>query len=202
MKKLIPILFLLALIQACGNDEPDDLITPEEGCGITQTDALGPYFVTGTPELGNLNNQNFEGTPMKMSGYVYGGETQETPITNAKIEIWHTDNDGLYHPEGAGDVSDYSENEIALRGYVLTDENGYYSFESIYPGLYPGRARHIHFKITASGYESLVTQSYFKGGDRLESDFGAKTANACRIIEYTLTDGAQIGEMDFNLEIK
>jgi protocatechuate 3,4-dioxygenase beta subunit len=34
-----------------------------------------------------------------------------------------------------------------LRGYQTTDANGVAEFLTIYPGWYPGRAVHIHFKI-------------------------------------------------------
>ena len=44
---------------------------------------------------------------------------------------------------------------------MLTDENGEYAFESIWPGHYPGRPRHFHYKITTPENLELVTQCYF-----------------------------------------
>jgi protocatechuate 3,4-dioxygenase beta subunit len=37
-----------------------------------------------------------------------------------------------------------------LRGYQLTDGEGLARFTTIYPGWYPGRAVHIHFKVRAA----------------------------------------------------
>ena len=34
-----------------------------------------------------------------------------------------------------------------LRGYQVTDGSGAVEFQTIYPGWYPCRATHIHFKI-------------------------------------------------------
>jgi hypothetical protein len=44
---------------------------------------------------------------------------------------------------------------------MLTNENGEYAFESIWPGYYTGRPRHFHYKITTPENLELVTQCYF-----------------------------------------
>ena len=193
----LALLLYICLLSACNKDENTNEVS---ACGITETDALGPYFVAGTPLLQNINNLNLPGTAMFTTGSVFGGTDNTLPLQKAKIDIWHTDNDGNYHPEGAGNVTDYSAEEIGLRAYVLSDEKGNFSYESIYPGLYDTRARHIHYKITAEGYKTLVTQGYFAGDERLETDAGARAANDCRIIDYTLTDGMYNGKIDFYLE--
>ena len=36
-----------------------------------------------------------------------------------------------------------------------------YAFNTILPGEYPGRPRHIHYRISHKGYATLVTQLYF-----------------------------------------
>ena len=48
-----------------------------------------------------------------------------------------------------------------MRGIIITNENGYYTFESILPGYYSGRPRHFHYKITTPSGTELVTQCYF-----------------------------------------
>jgi protocatechuate 3,4-dioxygenase beta subunit len=47
-----------------------------------------------------------------------------------------------------------------LRGHQLTDASGKASFTTVYPGWYPGRTVHIHFKIR-SGSEEFTSQLYF-----------------------------------------
>ena len=41
--------------------------------------------------------------------------------------------------------------------------DGGYRFKTIRPGLYPGRARHLHFAVLAPDGRELVTQMYFAG---------------------------------------
>ena len=200
LKKIgIGIVASTSLMTACKkNDITDDV----EDCKLTSTDDLGPFFVAGTANIVNLNTQNLAGTQMLMSGKVYSGEGTDTPIEGAKIEIWHADDNGAYHPEGSGDVSNYPAEQVTLRGFVLTEVDGSFGFQSIRPGLYGSRARHIHYKITANGHEELVTQSYFEGDNRISEDQLSKNAGDCRIIAYSDDgNGGIFGSMDFNLTV-
>lgn len=173
--------------------------TPTEDCKLTGEDILGPFFVSGTAEIVNLNTQNLAGTSMMVAGKVYGGEGIGTPLANARIDIWHADDKGTYHPEGSGDVSKYDNSEITLRGFLLTEADGSYAFSSIMPGLYGSRARHIHFRVEVESYQTLVTQTYFAGDSRISADNWASEAGDCRIIEFAAVNGVETGVMDFNL---
>ena len=60
------------------------------------------------------------------------------------------------------------EGVFLYRTRLITDETGYYEFETIYPGRYetsPGRYRpaHIHYWVRSNGYAELITQLYFTG---------------------------------------
>jgi protocatechuate 3,4-dioxygenase beta subunit len=48
-----------------------------------------------------------------------------------------------------------------LRGHQFAGDTGGYFLETIVPGLYPGRTRHIHVKVQAPGRPVLTTQLYF-----------------------------------------
>lgn len=48
-----------------------------------------------------------------------------------------------------------------LRGVQITDESGFVSFETIYPGWYAPRTVHIHTKIFLNDKEALTTQMFF-----------------------------------------
>jgi protocatechuate 3,4-dioxygenase beta subunit len=48
-----------------------------------------------------------------------------------------------------------------MRGTVFADENGVARFQSIYPGWYPGRAVHIHFKAFPTPELEVTSQLYF-----------------------------------------
>ena len=71
------------------------------------------------------------------------------------MDVWHCDALGVY--SGVSDPGFDTSEQMWLRGYQVTDENGRVEFLTIYPGWYQGRAVHIHFKIRTTGTDN---QSY------------------------------------------
>ena len=76
--------------------------------------------------------------------------------------MWHANDDGCYTIFQECESGNSDEDTYNLRGIIVTDENGYYAFESIWPGYYAGRPRHFHYKITTPSESELVTQCYFE----------------------------------------
>jgi protocatechuate 3,4-dioxygenase beta subunit len=113
------------------------------------------------------------------------------------------DSDGSYHPNGNGPVSNYKPEEIALRGFVLTDADGRYRFATIYPGEYSGRTRHIHFKVRAIGKPELTTQLIVpaKPGDTLtfDDDDIAEGLPNCQLLTLDETASPAKATFDFRL---
>lgn len=173
-------------------------------CDYTDSATEGPFFVKNTAETVNLNFTNLPGDSMRVYGTIYGDTNGKVPLANAKIEIWHCDNDGIYHPTGNGDISKYKNTQIALRGYVISDKNGKYSFRSIALGLYSGRRRHIHYKINVDGYKELTTQSYWlseKGNQRERIDRTDRNTEDCRYIDFKNNKtGVSQGEFNIYME--
>ncbi|MFD0964663.1 dioxygenase family protein [Pseudofulvibacter geojedonensis] len=187
---------LSSTLISCNND---DSANSSVDCNnnITKSDMLGPYYVSGSSEVTNLNTQSLPGDKIIVSGTIYGGVGNNTPVANAMIEVWHADNGGIYHPVGDGNVSDYQANQITLRGFITTNAQGQYTFESIRPGLYPGRPRHFHYKVTANGYQTLITQIYFSGDSRTADE----NIDNCRIIDFTQnSQGVYTGTANINLQ--
>lgn len=176
--------------------------------GYTQQVTQGPYYVTGTDALtdGELNYDQLEGEAIKVKGYVYAGETGATPVAGAKIEVWQADNSGNYHPNNNGPATNYSKDEISLRGYVTTDENGYYEYTTIYPGQYTGRTRHIHTNTTADGYTGVITQLIIPSleGDETtaEEDDIAQSLPAYNQVTFSETDGVPTTSFNYRLAAK
>lgn len=82
------------------------------------------------------------------------------PLAGAWVDIWHCDAAGAYSDSDRGTAG-----KRFLRGYQVTDGAGTANFATIYPGWYPGRAVHIHFKVRvmagpALGHE-FTSQLYF-----------------------------------------
>jgi protocatechuate 3,4-dioxygenase beta subunit len=114
-------------------------------CKPTQPDMLGPFYEPDAPVRRSV------GSGYVLSGRVLAAEECK-PIPNAQIEFW------LANPRG-----NYDD---AHRATVFAGESGRYRLESNVPVSYSGRPPHIHVKVTAPGYEELVTQHYPERGQR------------------------------------
>jgi protocatechuate 3,4-dioxygenase beta subunit len=174
-------------------------------CGITAEVTEGPYFVSGTAALANnnLNTAGLTGTPIAISGHVYQGLDNSKPVANVKIELWHTDDAGNYHPANNGDIGTYQASEIALRGFITTNAMGEYKFTSIYPGVYSGRTRHIHVKITAPGIPTVTTQLIIPTlpGDPIsfDDDTVSKGLPTCHLLSFDKSQNPEAAKFDFRL---
>lgn len=177
--------FFSSTLISCNNDDDSNTGGANNtncSTSATNADMLGPYYVSGTSEITNLNTQSLPGTSIIVSGTIYSDANNQTPVANAILEIWHADDGGIYHPVGDGNVANYQPNQITLRGFVVTDAQGRYTFQSIRPGLYPGRPRHFHYRITANGYQTLVTQIYFQDDQSTSNE----NIDSCRIIDFSM----------------
>ncbi len=114
----------------------------------TPPNTEGPFYLAGAPFRTNLR-EGKSGTPLKVSGSVV--DTADRPVMNGLIEIWHADQAGDYDLDG-----------FRCRASLKTTRQGEYGFETVMPKGYGGRPRHIHYKISADGFETLVTQLYFE----------------------------------------
>jgi protocatechuate 3,4-dioxygenase beta subunit len=126
-------------------------------CRVTPRDALGPFYVKGAPAQAELcASGSGGGQKLTVSGHVLG-TPDCAPLAGALVEVWQADSRGDYTQVGAkqGDAG------CLLRASLKTDADGRYTFRTVLPGEYPGRPRHIHYRVSAKGYATLVTQLYF-----------------------------------------
>ena len=111
----------------------------------------GPYFVDERLHRSDIRSDPTDGTvtagtllALTLQVSRLGPEICQ-PLPDALVDIWHCDALGLY-----SDVRDPGFNTVGrkfLRGYQVTDARGEARFLTVYPGWYPGRTVHIHFKI-------------------------------------------------------
>lgn len=130
----------------------------------TSSDMEGPYYISNTPVVRNLNRFGKPGEAMRITGRVMNAAAPDTPIPGARLELWQTDGQGRYHPQENGDYSDFRDDQIDLRGTVIADEQGRFEVMSVFPAEYWPRPSHIHYWIRAEGYRPLVTQHYLDTG--------------------------------------
>ena len=130
---------VLAPTPACADDDDLEATVP-------QTE--GPFYTPDTPQRQSLLEPGMAGTKLVVSGYVY--DTACQPIPGALLDFWQADDAGAYDNVG-----------YRLRGHQFADDEGRFVLETIVPGLYTGRTRHIHVKAQAPNQPVLTTQLYF-----------------------------------------
>ena len=165
------------------------------GCAPTTPDIIGPYYLANAPASIQLSSSTEAGTLLAISGTVRS-ENCPVAIPNALVEVWHATDAGSYY----SNVNPYS-----LRGSLYTATDGSYSFSSIQPGWYLNgsqyRPRHIHYKVSAPGYATLVTQLYFSGDPYISIDPWASQPDAVlRIIPLFNNNGTLEGQFDIWLD--
>jgi len=83
-----------------------------------------------------------------------------SPLVGVAVDVWQCDAGGVYSGF-AGQLGGLdTTGQTFLRGTQLTDASGAAQFVTIYPGWYPGRTTHIHFKVRQTGSEA-TSQLYF-----------------------------------------
>lgn len=179
---LSDVLGVSMLIDAINNRRPG---------GATENTVLGPFHIDGVPESAmgaNITKQGgvetclFEGTITDLNG---------TPIEGARIDVWSDNEDGYYDVQQP-DIQPQHNN----RGVFITGADGRYWFEGIKPvsypipddgpvgqllaqlGRHPNRPAHMHFIISAEGYDRVTTHTFVEGDPYLQSDavFGVKAS--------------------------
>jgi catechol 1,2-dioxygenase len=126
----------------------------------TKDDILGPYYRPGAPKKTTLRDPKTKGTPLLMSGNIKDEEGE--PIMGALIEIWQADDDGEYDNDPK-----HKPEEFRFRASLDAGKKGEYAYDTIVPAAYEigpkmYRPKHIHYKLTAPGFRTLITQVYFK----------------------------------------
>jgi protocatechuate 3,4-dioxygenase beta subunit len=126
-------------------------------CRVTPRDALGPFYKSGAPAQAELCASESGGSQkLTVTGRVLG-TPDCAPLAGALVEVWQADARGDYTQVGTG----RDDPGCLLRASLKADAEGRYAFRTVMPGEYPGRPRHIHYRVSAKGYTTLVTQLYF-----------------------------------------
>jgi catechol 1,2-dioxygenase len=147
----------------------------------------GPYYVPDAPEQGAHGTipmrEDEGGTPLAWSGTVTS--TDGTPLSGAKVEVWHADDDGYYSQFAPG-IPAWN-----LRGTFTVGDDGAFEIHTVQPapyqiptdgacgkliaaaGWHAWRPAHIHVKVSAPGHELLTAQLYFPGDEHNDDDIAS-----------------------------
>ena len=161
----------------------------------TESTVLGPFYVEGAParEPGeSVVSEGSGGEPVVFTGRVT--DSNGAPIAGAQLDVWQVAPDGLY------DLQEPEKGQN-MRGRFRTGADGRYEFRTARPvsypipddgpvgdlvravGRHPYRPAHVHFIVSADGFEPLTTQLYSSGDPYIDSD-AVFAVRKSLIIEY------------------
>lgn len=143
----------------------------------TAADMEGPFYVSNMPVVADLNRFGKPGEAMRIAGRVMNAAAPDEPVPGALLELWQTDGTGRYFPETNGDYSDFGDADLDMRGTLIADAQGHFEVLSVFPKEYWPRPPHIHYRISAPGFRTLITQHYLDTSPR---DRPHRTANVDR----------------------
>ncbi len=144
------------------------LPAPLRALTATPPQSEGPYYPDTIPsesdaDLTVFHGKRAPGEVIEMVGQVFSAKGAVS--RDAQIEIWHCDPNGVYAHVGQHTLPGFQG-----YGAVRTGASGRYRFRTTRPGIYPGRTRHIHVKVSGTGNRDLTTQMYFPGEPANERD--------------------------------
>jgi hydroxyquinol 1,2-dioxygenase len=188
-----------------------DLISHRKPDGATESTVFGPFHRLGAPELaagGNIAHLDKKGTPTLVGGRVL--DLDGKPIAGALLDVWQAQSSGLYDSQDQG-----LGGELHMRGKFRSDAEGRYLIRTVLPvnypipsdgpvgamlratGRHPWRPAHIHFVVSADGYDPVTTHIFDRTDEYLGSDavFAVKDSLICDFVrhEKAAGDAARLG---------
>lgn len=149
-------------------------------CEPTTADILGPYYRANSPLRSDIvpEDDNDENT-VYLTGKVLDNDC--SPVEGASVELWQADGKSEYYMQAP---------DFRYRGTFISNVDGGYFFNTVVPGHYLNGAQfrpaHLHFRVTAPGFRSVITQVYFVGDPYIPIDpWASVPAAALRIIPLT-----------------
>lgn len=119
------------------------------GFALTPGQIGGTHF-KASPVRHSVLGPGIHGTRITLSGYVLTNGCRA--VRGARVDFWQADESGAYDDKG-----------VRLRSHQFTNDRGHYWLQTILPGPYANRTRHLHVRVRARGERTVTTMLYFPG---------------------------------------
>ena len=129
-------------------------------CVLTPQATEGPFYFDTNRIRQNIVEDRV-GAPLRMAVRVMKVDEGCAPLRDALVDVWHVDAGGAYSGYPGQPGGQDTSGQTFLRGSQVTDDEGVALFDTIYPGWYPGRTVHIHFKVHYKNNTYATSQFYF-----------------------------------------
>jgi hydroxyquinol 1,2-dioxygenase len=165
--------------------------------GATPSTVEGPFHIADAPQFADGTSMagTAPGIPCFVTGTVRGLNGE--PVAGAMLDLWQTDGEGLYEEQRR-------TVEPWMRGIYHSKPDGTYSIRTVAPISYTipmdgpigaffnrtnmshMRPAHIHFAISAPGYEGVVTHLFQKGDEFIDNDvvYGVKAPLVVEFVKH------------------
>lgn len=172
---LADVLGVSQLIEMMNHQRPNNMV----GFAL-----VGPFYranATKRKRGESIASEDTLGERVTIKGKVFD-LADGKPIQNATLDIWQAATNGFY------ETQDPNQPDMNLRGKFKTDNEGTYELVALMPTPYPvptdgpvgellrianrhpNRPAHIHFIVSAPGYETLITQVFVAGDEIVKTD--------------------------------
>ncbi len=182
-----------------------DLLSNRKPAGATESTVFGPFYRPGATDMApgaNMAAADAKGAPTIISGRVL--DPSGAPIAGAVLDAWQANSDGFYDSQLA------SHDTLQMRGKYHTDADGRFLIRTTRPVAYQiptdgpvgamlhatnrhgWRPAHVHFVVSADGYEPVTTHIFDSIDPYLTGDavFGVKDSLIVPFAEHATPDAA------------
>jgi hydroxyquinol 1,2-dioxygenase len=186
--------------------------------GATEATVFGPFHVDDAPQFAQGGDLAHGAPGEVLFANIEVVDMQGAPVADAEVDIWQADDQGLYDVQQPA----LGANRRA-RGVMHTDAAGRVRFRALAPtpypvptdgpvgqmllasGRHPWRPAHVHFRIRASGFATLVTHLFRDPDPYLDSDvvFGVRSSLIAHFERHaagTAPDGSVVTSPFFTLQ--
>lgn len=157
--------------------------------GATPATLAGPFYRDDVPELAPGSDLSRDGVGESMQVSLLVTDLDGTPVPGALIDVWQANANGRYENQDPD-----LQPEFNLRGRMRADDQGRLTFRSVKPrgyflpedgpvgrllnrlGIRLERPAHVHFRVMAPGFRTLVTHVFDRDDPAIGRDalFGVR----------------------------
>jgi protocatechuate 3,4-dioxygenase beta subunit len=149
----------------------------------TPNTIAGPFYRGDAPTRGDGDSISMDGLGAPLQLRLRIADLDGEPVAGARIEVWQANADGLYENQAPD-----QQPERNLRGIYRSGADGQVTLRTVRPkgydiphdgpvgellarlGLSPRRPAHLHFRISAPGFQTLTTHLFDGDDPALDTD--------------------------------
>jgi hydroxyquinol 1,2-dioxygenase len=180
--------------------------------GATPNTARGPFYRPDAPELPPGANISLDGAGERLAVTCHVRDLDGRPVSGAVVETWQANGQGFYENQQPD-----LQPEFNLRGVFTSGSDGAFDYATVKPAGYTvpddgpagqllravggqlRRPAHLHFMISAAGFETITTHVFERAEAMLHEDplFGVRPELLGDIRHETCKGGTIVWALDF-----